>query len=298
MNLRLLEIFPTVYSEKGVSNAAKKLYISQPAVSSSIIELEAYLGFKLFDRINRQMILTEPGKLFLHEATKVLASFEMLGELALDLQHAAPIKLGSTITAAHFILPQIINDFSQKSPAKIDIQINNAAEITQKVLRGELDVAIVEGIVSEKELIAQPFSTFSLGIYAAKNHPLAKAKKLRFRELLGENFLLREEGSAIRQALDSYLFLNHLEIKSNFESVNSSSILEAVNFNLGIAVLPEGLAKEKILKKEIIQLDVSDFEVEVSNQLIYHHNKYLYESLEQLVEIILEKKWRLIDEGN
>lgn len=287
MNIRHLKIFKTVCEENSLTKAAEKLYISQPAISNTIAELEKDLGTCLFDRISRKIQLNEMGKLFLSKTIMLLELYDDLEQNTKNLKESAAIKIGSSISIATYILPQAIalhRKVCANTPTNVIVE--NARTIENMVVENKVDLGLVEGVVEHKDLVDIPLSSYGLIVVCSPDYPLACEKSVDICTLAQENFLLREKGSAIRDVFDSTLLLHGLKIEPIWTSVNSEVLIAAVQQGLGLSVLPKIKVNQKLLSGEIVEIKVNGLEMSNSNHIIFHKGKYQTESFKKLVEIV------------
>lgn len=289
MKIRHLRIFKTVCEEGSITKAAEKLFMTQPAVSNAISELESYFDVCLFDRISRKIYLNETGKLFLTKVVKLLDLYDDLEQNAKELEDNSTIKIGSSITIANFILPGAIARFEgicKNTPTKV--MVENARKIEEMVCNNEIDLGLIEGVIYNEKLMKIPFSSYKLAIICSPKHKLALDEQpVDINMLIQEKLLLREKGSAIRDVFDSALLLHNLRVNPEWVSINSQALIHAVKQNLGISVLPEILIEKEIADGEIFELKVNDFELVNVNHIVFHKSKFQTNSFKKLIEIII-----------
>ncbi|WP_041701423.1 LysR family transcriptional regulator [Gottschalkia acidurici] len=287
MKIRHLRIFKMVCEEESITKAAEKLFMTQPAVSNAISELENHLGICLFDRISRRIYLNETGKLFLVKVIKLLDFYDDLEQNVKELEDNATIKVGSSITIANFILPKAIVEFEtihKDTPTKVIVA--NARKIEEMLYNNEIDLGLIEGVIYNEELIKIPFSSYKLAIICSPKHKLALEEPIDINKLIQERLLLREKGSAIRDVFDSALLLHNLRSNPEWTSINSQALIHVVKQNLGISVLPKILVQEEIASGEIFEIKVNDFELVNINHIVFHKDKFQTKSFKALIEII------------
>lgn len=287
MKIRHLRIFKMVCEEESITKASEKLFITQPAVSNAIRELESYLGIYLFDRISRKIYLNETGKLFLAKVVKLLDLYDDLERGVKELEDNAAINIGSSITIANFILPKAIVDFEtiyKNTPTKVIVA--NAGKIEEMLYNNEIDLGLIEGVIYNDELIKIPFSSYKLAVICSPKHQFAFEERIDINTLIQERLLLREKGSAIRDVFDSALLLHSLRANPEWTSINSQALIHAVKQNLGISVLPKILIEDEMAKGEIVEIKVNDFELVNVNHIIFHKDKFQTKSFKALIEII------------
>ncbi|NLY21603.1 MAG: LysR family transcriptional regulator [Tissierellia bacterium] len=287
MNIRQLRIFKKVCEEGSITKAAESLFISQPAVSNAINELEEYLKISLFDRISRGIQLNETGRLFLTKTVRLLELYDDLEENIKKLEENATIKIGSSITIANFILPKLIYKFKTIcKDTPINITVDNARKIEDLIIENKIDLGLVEGVIYNNDLISIPFSSYELVGICSPRHRFSKERSIDVSSLIDVEFLLREKGSAIRDTFDSALLLHGISINPIWTSVNSGAIIEAVKKNLGISILPRDKVRREIEAGEISEIKIEGLELKNTNHIIFHKDKYKTRSMMKLIGII------------
>ncbi|MDU5082789.1 LysR family transcriptional regulator [uncultured Tissierella sp.] len=290
MNLRHLRIFKAVCEEESITKASEKLFMTQPAVSHAINELESYLGICLFDRISRRLYLNETGKLFLAKVIKLLDLYDDLEQNSKELEDNATIKIGSSITIASFILPKVIANFEAVcNNTSTKVIIDNARNIENMLLNNEIDLGLIEGVIYKEELMRIPFSNYESAVICSPQHKFALEKSIDVNSLIKERLLLREKGSAIRDVFDSALLLHNITINPEWTSVNSQALIYAVKQNLGISVLPKILVERELINGEILEVKVNDLELASVNHIVLHKDKIQTKNYKILIEIIRNK---------
>lgn len=287
MNLRQLTIFKTVCEELSFTKAAEKLYMTQPAVSHVILDLEKEIGFVLFERIARKIYISESGKIVYEKAIQLLEMYRDLTENFSEIEASAPLRVGSSITIANFWLPRIIKKMQdQQEKIKCKIEIDSAAHIEQKLLSHDLDIALIEGIIQNEKLIKIPFSSYKMCVICSPQCKYASDKVITKRKMLEEPLLLREKGSAIRDALDSAFLLENLLIQPAWTSVNSQALIQAVKENLGLSVLPQIIVQKEIEAGELIPLEIEGISLQNKNYVVYHQDKFYSKAMKYFTDAV------------
>ena len=287
MTLRHLRIFLAVAEEENVTRAAERLYMTQPAVTRTVQELEEHLGLQLFDRIGRRLYLNEMGTLFRQKTMAVLSAYEDLEETASHLEERAALRVGSSITIANYILPKVVKRFQERYPdTSVRVQVDNARAVEAMVVEHAVDLGLVEGALCDASLMVVELSSYSLSIVCSPDHPLAGAGLITPADLLRHSLLLREPGSAIRDVFDSALVLHNLVAVPIWTSVNSTALLQGVRENLGISVLPRILVEDDIQSGRVAELAVQGLALTNRNQLAYLKEKRLTTAMKRFIELL------------
>jgi DNA-binding transcriptional LysR family regulator len=290
MNLRHLTIFKTVCEEGSITGAAKALSMTQPAISHAINELEETVGSPLFDRVSRRVVINENGKFYLSKVIPLLELYQDLENYSGTLHMQAPLRIGSCVTLASYLLPQAVSRFAISNPdTQTKVIVSNSQEITAKLLKNELDIGLIEGVISDDQLEKIPFSSYPIAVICAPGHPLAKrtAQPVSLDDLIKQPLLLRESGCTLRDTFDYALALNNLSAEPLWSSTNSDVILQAVKENIGIGVVPRIFADESIKQGEIVEIEVKDLDISCMNHVVFHKDKFQTESFQAFINLVL-----------
>jgi DNA-binding transcriptional LysR family regulator len=200
MTLEQLRIFVAVAERLHMTRAAEALHVTQSAASASVAALEARYGVRLFDRVGRGLELSQAGQVFLPEARAVLNSARA-AEQALD--DLAGLRRGVLVIAASqtmtsYWLPPRMARFAVAYPGvELRLRVGNTAEAARMVIDGAAELGFVEGEVESPVLRREPLGEDRVGLFAAPDHPLARAK-VRPQDLVSAVWVLRERGSGSR----------------------------------------------------------------------------------------------------
>ena len=290
MNLRHLTIFKTVCEEGSITGAAKALSMTQPAISHAINELEESVGTTLFDRVSRKVVINENGKFYLSKVIPLLELYQDLESYSGALHFQAPLRIGSCVTLGSYLLPQAVSRFSLTNPdTTLKVTIDNSKEIISKLLKNELDIGLVEGVIPEDRLEKIPFSSYPLAVICAPAHPFAKrsAQPVTLDRLIKEPLLLREQGCTLRDTFDSALSLNNLSADPLWSSTNSDVILQAVKENIGIGVIPRIFADESVKRGEVVEIEVQNLDISCMNHVAFHKDKFQTEAFQAFINLVL-----------
>jgi DNA-binding transcriptional LysR family regulator len=276
MTLRHLKIFVCVCKEKSITKAANKLYVSQPAVSNAIKELEAYYNTPLFDRISKKIYLTEAGKTVYQYAIHIDSLFEELETVLHGLNLMGQLRIGSSITIGIHYISNYIKDFSIQYPnIQTYVTIDSSDVIETLILSNELDFALIEGMVHSPNIISKDFKKDELVVICETDHPLLQKEMASINDLSSQPFLMREKNSGTRELAESILSLHNISLKPIWESTSTEAIIHGVSKGIGISILPLQLVQEYINRGEIAKLEVNGLTFNRQYRIIYHKNKFL-----------------------
>lgn len=252
MTIRHLKIFIAVAETGSMSAAANSLYLTQPTVSQAVRDLEAHYQVQLFERLHKKLFITEEGRQLLELARMAVGNFDSL-ELSMQrFQEKLTLRVGSSLTVGTCLMSSVISDLEAACP-KMDIYsfVSNTAEIEQKLLRRELDAAVVEGTIESPKLATIPIVEDSLVLVCGKNHEFYEKDMIRSSELEGRKFAVREKGSGTRKLFEQYLSAHNIHIQTAWEANCPRTILNAVIHNNALAVMSQRLLKHEILHRSV-----------------------------------------------
>ena len=240
MNLNHLTIFHAVAQAGSMTLGAKRLDISQPAVSKQVQQLERVLGVHLFDRIGRRVFLSQAGAILADYARRL---FALVHEAEQALAEVRDVELGRLVIAASttigtYLLPGVLSAFSRRHP-KIEllVEIQNTEEVHRRLAGHELDVGLTEGFVERDELEAEVFHRDELVVIAAPDHPLARIARVSLRAIQREPFILREPGSGTRAVEERALARLNLPVRVAMALGSTEAIKRVVAEGVGLAVV-------------------------------------------------------------
>jgi DNA-binding transcriptional LysR family regulator len=250
VSLHQLSVFRAVARHESFSRAAEELYISQPAVSAHVRELEQLYGIELFERVGRRVRLTEAGTLLEEYANRVLALVEdsrrALDELkGVERGHLA--VGASTIPGAYF-LPEAMGRFTERYPGvEIALRIGDTYQALGMLRRGEVDLAVVgewrEAPSPERSggapLLMRPYRSDELVLVAGRRHRWARDGLRNLAELMEESLILRERGSSTRENAEALLRRAGITPQVAMEWESTEAIKKAVEAGLGVSILSQ-----------------------------------------------------------
>lgn len=256
MTLEQLRIFLEVAAHLHFTRAAESLYLTQPAVSAAIRNLEAEYSVKLFHRIGRRIEMTDAGRMLQIEAQKILEQIVLAERNLLEFNNLqrGELKLGSSLTIGNYWLPDKISRFKQQYPGiQVNCTLGNAEEICEGTALGQFDVGLIAGAVKpavQNLLDRDVVGSARLRILVGQTHPWFERPTIFVEDLTQTGWVMRELGSGAQQMLEQALQkwgidLSQLQVVLVLSS--SEMVKAVVERGIGAAALPE-LMVEKELK--------------------------------------------------
>lgn len=286
MNIRYLEIMEAIAETGTFTGAAKKLFITQSAVSHAVAELEIQAGTALFDRFPKGASLTRCGRALLEESRSILTACRNLDRRMGNLEASTPVYIVSSITIASSLLCRTLGHLRKTNPElKTVVRVTTSDNAVDILQRGDADIAFVEGATPEGNFEIIPLGHYSLSAACAPDFPASK-QMITLRQLCRYPLLLRERGSAVRDTLDHVLALSHLKADPVWESINSASLLKAAESGLGVTILPEKLLLESLRTNKLRLLNLENRHLKNQMSALFYKDKYITGPLQILLDEI------------
>jgi DNA-binding transcriptional LysR family regulator len=286
MTIKHLRVFIEVAESGKMSIAAAKFYLSQPTVSQIIKELEEHYGFLLFERLSKKLFITEEGKKLLYYSKQVVQQFDELESKMLELSKVQAFRIGSTITIGSCLINDIIKEFERiDDTVEIYSYVNNTQAIEEELLKANIDIALVEGVVKSQDLVSIPVVDDYLVLVCDKNHSLAENRHFTVETLNDQRFAMREKGSGTREQFEDYINKRGITIKESVVANCPTAMINAVIEQGCLAVLSVRLVQEQIKDGSIVVLKNEDCTWNRSFSIVYHKNKFLSHSIVNFIQV-------------
>jgi DNA-binding transcriptional LysR family regulator len=286
ITLRQLEIFRAVAQNGSTASAALQLPLSQSATSAGLNQLERSLEVRLFDRIGKRLVLNADGNALLPKALGILDNARQLesGEV---LSGAFDLKLRASTTIGNYLVPRLLASFQRECPqGRVEARIGNTLEAIRAVEDYTAELGLIEGPCREPDLIVAPWMTDELVVIAAPTHPLARAAKRRpltVAQLAMAPWLLREQGSGTREAVDLAV-LPHLGSYAEVRVLGSSeAIKNAAAVGLGVSCLSRWVVQDLVRARRLAILKTRLPAMHRRLSMIWHREKTLSAGLDRFI---------------
>ncbi|HXZ55774.1 MAG TPA: CysB family HTH-type transcriptional regulator [Burkholderiales bacterium] len=243
MNFQQLRyVRETVRQGLNLTEAARKLYTSQPGVSKQIRELETELGVEIFVRHGKRIVaVTEPGKAVVDVIEQLLQEAENLKQVGQEFkdQTSGTLTLGTTHTQARYSLPKVVSEFKRRYPkVHLILKQGSPQQLAEMVIAREADIAIAtEALDGYPKLIALPGYEWSHSVVVPARHPLAKGERLTLEELARHPIVTYDAAFAGRSHIDAAFGAQGLAPDIVLSAVDSDVIKTYVELGLGVGII-------------------------------------------------------------
>jgi DNA-binding transcriptional LysR family regulator len=253
-----IQTFMEVARQGSVSKAAERLFVTQPAVSMQLRQLEDVFGLALVEPLGRNIQLTAAGHTLLEYATRAMGQFK---DMEAQIADFVGLKQGridlAVVTTAKYFMPMLLVHFGKLHPGiEVQLKIDNRENILGLLERFETDLVVMGRAPSHLDGVATPFASNPLAIVASPQHPLSRRKGLRLQDLSDQGFVVREEGSGTRAAMQRLFESQQASFQVAMEMPSNESIKQAVMAGMGLSFLSTRTVRHELAGGHMVLLDV------------------------------------------
>lgn len=275
-----LQVFYTVAKRLNFTKASKELYISQPAVTKHIKELESVYKTSLFERSgNKKILLTQAGEVLLAYADQLQTVYREL-EYDMNLlvkKHHGILRIGASTTVAQYVIPPVLALFHNKfKDIQVQLTTGNTEEIEQALLNKEIEVGIIEGISRNPQIKYETYLEDELVLVASVRNNLIKKESIKPEELKNYPLLLREPGSGTLEVLahtlkDFQIKISDLNVEMQLGS--TESIKSYLLHSNSLAFLSVNAILKELKNNECRIIDIKGLSIDRPFQFIQQHGQ-------------------------
>jgi LysR family transcriptional regulator, transcriptional activator of the cysJI operon len=287
-----LQVFVKTVEMGNFSRAAEELHMTQPAVSQYIQSLERQVGTKLLERSSKYVRLNKAGEIVYHHAKEILSLYTRMQDVVDDLSDTASgeLSIGASYTYGEYVLPHIIASMRRQYPRiKPKIAIGNTKDIAELVSLRRLDIGIVEGTYGHREkLHSEAFAEDEMYIFASSEHHFARQEEVSLEQLSKETWIVREEGSGTRQAVERMFAAFQFKPAPDqlLEFGSTQIIKESVEAGLGVTLLSRWATSKELTLGSLCAVKVSGTPIIRQFSLVTQATPYRTKSLEVFWELV------------
>ncbi|MFP5381790.1 MAG: LysR family transcriptional regulator [Gammaproteobacteria bacterium] len=288
---RRLQVFYTVAKQLSFTKAADILYMTQPAVTFQVKQLEEHFTTRLFERSHGKISLTPAGELVMGYAERILAlTAEMearVGELT--GQVTGPLMIGASTTIAEYQLPRILGEFKERFPqVQARLTVANSETVAAKVAEHSLDVGLIEAPSHNPHLTTLACCEDELVMICSPNHMLASRQSVTAREIADYPYVSREHGSGTREVVDDFFKSNGVnpdDLHIEMELGSREAIKGAVEANLGVAIMSASTVVKEIQLGTLTAVPLKPRLTRVLS-MVYATEKFRSKLLDAFIEFV------------
>jgi DNA-binding transcriptional LysR family regulator len=289
MNLNQLRVFYEAARTGSFTSAAKKLCITQPAVTAQIKSFEDQCDLKLFKKKGRSLYLSEEGSA-LYEYAKRMFEYEKEVEDAIEEMRKLKrgiLRLGTSKAYARYFMPFLISSFREAFPhIKVHLDEGSSMDILRSLLELKNEVAVIARVEEDPNLTFVPFKRDDLILILAPTHSLARKKSVSVEELVHEPMIMKELGSGTRKQVNELFSRRGLTPNVLMETSNTEFIKQLVQRGEGISFLVEEAVATEIREKRLATLSVAGEKPFLDVSIAYLRDQHLSHPARAFVEML------------
>ncbi|HHB12485.1 MAG TPA: LysR family transcriptional regulator [Chromatiales bacterium] len=289
--LQQLRVFDAVVRNGSITRAAEELYLTQPAVSIQVKKLEALVGLPLLEQVGRRLHPTQAGRRVHASARRVLTELEALEESVVELKGVVKgeLRIG-VVTTAKYFMPHLLGAFVERHPqVEPRLTVTNRAQVLARLQANEDDLLIMGQVPEGLDVEAHPFLDNDLVVVAHAGHPLARERRIPMGRLCEERFLVREQGSGTRLAIEAVMAERGQAIEPYMELGDSEAIKHGILAGLGISVMSRHNIRLELEAGSLVILDVEGFPLRRKWYAVHPRTKKLSLTARTFLDFILTR---------
>lgn len=277
LTLRQLQVFEAVARHRSYTRAAEALYLTQPAVSMQVRQLEQQVGLPLFEHVGRRLYLTAAGEEVLRLARSVL---QQVGEAEAAIEALKGVRRGrltiAVASTANYFAPHLLGRFAARHEGiTVSLDVTNREGLLRHLHDNDVDMVIMGRPPEELELEAEPFMENPLVVIAPPDHPLLDEQPVHLARLQEETFVVREPGSGTRIAMERHFEAHGVRLSTGMEMSSNEAIKQAVEAGLGLGIVSLHTLGMELELGRLVVLEAETFPIVRHWHLVHRRGKRL-----------------------
>ena len=291
---RRLQVFHTVARQLSFTKAAEQLFMTQPAVTFQVKQLEEHFSARLFERSHGRIALTPTGELVLDYAERILGLSAELDKRVSELTGAVsgPLLLGCSMTIAEFILPRVLGEFKARHPqVQAHMTVANSETIENRVADHTIDLGLIESPSHLPGLHTEVCCDDELVMICAPGYKLSRLKAVTAAQIAGEPYISRESGSGTRQFADNWFRESGVmpeDLNIVMELGSPEAIKGVVETGIGVAIMSSATVIKDLRLGSLVALPLQPRLIRTLS-LVYQREKFRSRLLASFVEFATSK---------
>lgn len=290
--LRQLKIFETVARRLSFSRAAEELYLTQPAVSTQVKQLEEHAGLPLFEQLGKRIFLTAAGNEMLLYSRAILEQFREADDAMARLKGISGGTLNvAVISAGDYFFPRLLAAFTRRNTdVRLNLAVHNREELLHQLSDNLTDLAVMVRPPRDMDTVNISFAPHPYVIVAPPDHPLVGQRNVPLEALADEPFIVRERGSDTWNSMEEGFAGRLTNLNIAMEITSTETIKQAVIAGMGLSFLSAHTISMELQTAKLAVLDIAGFPVMLNWFLVHRNNK-------RLPPVALAFKQFLVEEG-
>lgn len=291
ISIRQIQIIEAIVQTRSYSLAAERLHMTQPAISMQMKQLEHNIGMVLFERQGKRIVLTSAGEDVHQHTRQVSANYNDLLEAIHEINelHTGRIKVSATTTSNHLITQMIANFSKINKDITVALKITNREKLVKQLQDFEPDIVLMGEPPPKLDLVSEPLMANPLVVITYPGHPYANKKGIPFKKIAKHEFVVREQGSGTRAAIERFFEDKGVEFKSTLEMGSNEAIKHAVHAGLGLGIVSLHSIKLELEAEKLVILDVNQMPIPRYWHIVKRKGKHLLPAAKEFQDFMIKE---------
>jgi DNA-binding transcriptional LysR family regulator len=292
MQIESLKVFCDLAETESFTRAAQINDVTQSAVSQQISSLEREFKSLLIERSKKKFRLTREGQVLYDYSKQVIATYDALHSKLQEIKDiiSGTIRVATIYSIGLHDLPPYLKRFLKAYPTvNVHVEYRRANQVYEDVMGNVVDLGLVAYPVKDPKIELFPLRRDPLVLISHPQHPLAKFKSIKLKQLAGQKFIGFEPDIPTRKAIDKILKENSIEVQHVMEFDNIETVKRAVEIDAGVAIVPQGTVLQEVSKQTLAQVPIEDGDFFRPLAALYKKNKVLSPAMKQFLAILKEE---------
>lgn len=291
ISFRQIQVFQAVAQTENFTRAAELLHMTQPAISMQVKQLEDNTELSLFERQGKRIVMTAAGRAMHAYTCEILAQYQGMVETLKELKnvHQGYIKVSAATTSIYFVTKMLANFSKIHEGITVSLDITNRKALVEQLQNYEADLVIMGEPPANLDLHSQRLMCNPLVMIAPADHLLAKHKSIPLAKIVNEKFVVREQGSGTRAAIERFFAEHGHTFSSTLEMSSNESIKYSVIAGLGLGIVSLHSIKLELETRSLVILDVAGFPIERYWHIVTREGKWLSPAAQAFKEYVIDE---------
>ena len=289
MQIESLKVFCDLAETESFTKAAQIDHVTQSAFSQQISSLERQFKSLLIERSKKKFWLTREGQVLYDYSKQIIQTYDALFSKLQEIKDivSGTIRVATIYSIGLHDLPPYLKKFLKAySTVNVHVEYRRSNQVYEDVLGNVVDLGLVAYPARDSKLEVVPLRKDMMVLICHPQHPLAKSKSVRLKEIAGQKFIGFEPDIPTRRAIDKILKENNVVVQHVMEFDNIETVKRAVEIDAGIAIVPHGTITQEVTKQTLMEIKIEDAEFYRPLAAIHKKNKVLSPAMKQFINVL------------